>query len=392
MNSNEIESHVREAFSSAKPDILDSILSDSKPHKGEIVDIGAAPRKKRSCTRLLRAAAILLICFVCIGGFSRYNRANAVWATVTLDTDTSAELKLNRDENVISASFTGGDSTLDPESLKGLSAGEAIERIAAAEFESNILNDNENSILITVGGADPETAEDIEGRLSAGLSTSLEEKGLNASVMAQTAVSSEEADSALAALDLSPGRLSLISRIQSAGTELGAEALAEMSINELNLLISCSDMSPEGLDIQGRAGMGLYVDEDTVRLTAGSDLGLGDDSISSLDVRFGFRDGVPVYYVNYDTSIYSYSCILDAVSGSIEESREDFTEEFSNWYNEQDEDVRSWVDENSGSLHDIADAIAGDCRAAVDSCISEIGNLTEGIAETVAGLVDLFLP
>ena len=393
MKSKEIDSRVEKAFCSIKPDILDSVLSDSEKNTGKLVSFcSVPPKKKPRYSKILQTAAMLLICFMFIGGLGLYSRAYAVCSTVNVDMDDSIELMLNCREEVIEAKFRGnGPCNIELQELKGMKAQDAVLKIADTAIENNILDSDENSILISVEGKDEENSLDLSQRLNAEIYSSLDAQGFKASVMSQLLKDDSVSDSALGELNLSPGKMKLVGRVLADNPNLNARLLADMSINELNLMIDCSGSCPEGLYISGSASMGLYLDENSVRLSASSDLGLKDEKLSNFEMSFGFEEGKPVYSISFDAGIYNYNCIVDALSGELEKHNSDYNKEFEAFIEKQDASVRNWIEENKNTVSDWSNAIKNGCKLSENSYIRQFGNLAESVIETVIGIVDLFI-
>lgn len=374
MNSNEVDSRVERAFSSLKPDILDSIISDSKQHTGKIINIEAAKVKKPRYPYYLRTAAVLLVCIMCFGGLGLYGRAYAVKSTVTVDTDSAIELKLNRDEKVIEARALAPDSScmVDSKSLEGLPVENAMDLILDSALANGSISADENSLLLSVESKDVQDARKLSQRLNTELYTSLKDKGFDASVMAQILEENEELSALSSDLNISTGKARLVNSISTGSTEFSTEALAEMSINNLNIILNCVGESPNDLNIIGDASMGLYLDEDAAKLAVESEIGIADEDFRNLEMSLGIENGTLVYSMNFDSGIYNYSCTVDALSGDIYKRSEELSEEFSNWLDQQNEGVRNWVSENSEKLQAFAESSSEDLRSLVVECITDL--------------------
>ena len=122
---------LRSAVSNAAPDVLDNVLHACDHEKGKVIYM--EKKKNRGFTAFAAVAAVFVLLIA--GIFIAKNNglgtsSNALAAVVSLDVNPSIELKVDKDEDVISATGLNADGKkvlegmdLEHTALAGLAAG-----------------------------------------------------------------------------------------------------------------------------------------------------------------------------------------------------------------------------------------------------------------------------
>ena len=110
---------------------------------------------------------------------------------VALDVNPSIELKINKEEEVISAEALNGDAgtILDGMDLKGTKLNVAINALIGSMVKNGYLSDLANSVLVSVENEDREKGAALQQRLTAEIDSILQQNMLEGAVLSQTAVS-----------------------------------------------------------------------------------------------------------------------------------------------------------------------------------------------------------
>ena len=395
MNSKELDKRVEKAFSSVCPDILDSVVTDSRQKKGELTDISEiknqVPAEKHSYSRYLRAAAVLLLCIMTFSVFGLVSKAHAVSSAVIIDVNPSVELKLNSRGRVVDAVCLNSDASVLTEDikLKGLPVDEALELLLDELIAGNYLNSGQNSVLLSVecpGGAD---AGELSDRLNARVYTSLKERGFTPSVLSQTLDSSDsELMSLSEELNISPGKARLISGIKTGGADASLQALSELSINELNLILDCQS-GHEDILSRGSVNAGVYVNADEAVLTAGASVSAEDCPLRNCSVSMSCGEGGLVYSVSFDVGVYHYSCTVDAATGRVSHSSSAYADDFSGWLDGQSSEFRDWISGNIDSVQSLAKEYRGDWKSWLKNRSPDSGIISDIITDSLQGLLDI---
>ena len=101
MKETEINERVKQAFSQATPDILDTILSDCKNQKGTVIDMTEAKSKKKFTKRTAGLVACLALVVGGAFGTQVYRANYAIASTVSLDVNPSIQITVNQKERVL---------------------------------------------------------------------------------------------------------------------------------------------------------------------------------------------------------------------------------------------------------------------------------------------------
>ena len=109
MKDNEINNKIKEAFSHAAPDILDSVLSDCSQKKGTVIYMTENGKSKRRMRLIIGIAACLLLLLGGFAGYRVYDLNYAVDSTVSLDVNPSIEIKVNQKERILDVTALNED-------------------------------------------------------------------------------------------------------------------------------------------------------------------------------------------------------------------------------------------------------------------------------------------
>lgn len=187
--------------------------------------------KKYAKRCALALSAVLSLSLLAACGENEKNRAASY---VGIDVNPSVSLVLDGNGKVISVLADNEDAQvlLYGETLTGLSAGEAAEKIAALSVELGYLNEDNKGVNITVEGK----AGDLEGDIRAAFESAAEEGGLSLTFSSEGTFSAGRKCAAINAeynLDLTVGQFRLISEAKKADGSLTWEVAATMDTSEL---------------------------------------------------------------------------------------------------------------------------------------------------------------
>ena len=239
MTDQELERRLERALSHAAPDDLEGVLSRCETRKGNVIPM------KQTKTPAMRwlAAACLALLLVGGGGGVAYQQAYAVASVVSLDVNPSIELKVNKNEKVLScvglneeaqevlADMGGGAD------LKGTKLDVAVNAIVGSLVRHGYLDSISSAILISVEDKDQNRAAKLQQELTAAVDAVLQEQSANAAVLSQTLTQ----DAALAEQarenNISTGKAALANRVLAINSDLKFDELAVLSVEELKDLI-----------------------------------------------------------------------------------------------------------------------------------------------------------
>ena len=197
MTDHELERRLRTALDHTAPNDLEGVLSRCETGKGTVIDMTNAvetKKKKRRWAPLAAAACLALVLVGGGGGYYYYSANNAVASLVSLDVNPSIQLKVNKNEKVLSATPMNDDGAeiLDGMDLKGTQADVAMYAIIGSLLQHGYVDELANSILITVEDDDQARGEKLQQELTAQADAALANAQVNGAVLAQTLQNSEE--------------------------------------------------------------------------------------------------------------------------------------------------------------------------------------------------------
>ncbi len=160
---------------------------------------------------------------------------------VQLDVNPSVALSLDRENNVLSVYAENEDAQvlLYGEELTGMSAEEAIGRIAQLSVELGYINETNYGVDVLVEGRADEA--EIVASAKAAFTGEAAEKGIEVNISSEgTFTLNRELNAVNAAygLDLGAAQFSLILSAQAADNTLTVEAAAEMDVSELIAIVN----------------------------------------------------------------------------------------------------------------------------------------------------------
>lgn len=310
MDKKRIEENLISAIEAIKPDQLDAIMRDARKLKA--VSHADRQRKKGLTGRLLPIlmAALLVICTLSYYG---YSAANKVSAKVILDVNPSVELQINRAEKVLKATADDADgmAIIAGLDLKGSDIKSALNALIGSMVKQGYLSDLHNSILITVDSKDSQSAMQLSAELSKEVDSLT--KG-SAAILSQALVRDEMQQQLSEKHNISAGKAQLVQKIAESSPLYDAEDIADLSINDLNLINKNSrEVSTSG----SQASQKGYIGTEKAIEIALQHFGLSKSQVTDLEAELDYEFGRMVYEVEFEVADYDYECDVDAVTGAV---------------------------------------------------------------------------
>ena len=308
------------------PNVLDDVLakceSENLIKKKEIKMM----EKQKNKFLIPKLAGALVVIVVCIGGLLLFRNQNRMYdSEIYFDVNPSIELKIDKDREVISAVALNDDGmkVLDNMNLKDADLTVAVNAIIGSMLKNGYLTVTENSILVSVKNKDASKAKALEEEISNDISAILNASSINASILSQAYDDDANAQNLATENNISEGKARLISNIissnitDSKGNLYTFDALKDLSINELNLLVSSKNVTVKDTQKNGEASSSSYITRDSARDIAINAAGVSLDDIRALEVELDADDGRLVYEVEFKSGDSEYDYEIDAKSGEI---------------------------------------------------------------------------
>jgi len=251
MTDRELEQKLARAVERAAPDDLSNVLSRCGDRKGSV--IAMTTKKKTGKIWKAAVAACLALLLMGGGGGAYYYQACAVASVVSLDVNPSIELKVNRNEKVLSCAALNEDAAavlLDMDGgadLVGTKLDVAVNAIVGALVRAGYLDSISSAILISVEDKDQSRAEKLQEELRTIVDQALGHDS-GTEILSQVLTEEPAAEDPTQAFlekyaGISKGKMSLIMKVmQMNGTDqtnstTALDQLCALSVEELSGLL-----------------------------------------------------------------------------------------------------------------------------------------------------------
>ncbi len=328
----DMENKIRHAFEAATPDVLDNILQNCHEQKGTVIPM--TTKKRKNWIPKVAAAAAALVLVLGLGlGFGIYQANCKVVSTVSIDVNPSLELHLNSKNKVVcvDALNEDGRDILGDKQLSGKSLEEAMDDLLGAMIEKGYLNENANSVLVSVDGENEEKSAALKETVNNGVKNCLKGRAFDGSVIAQTLNKNDKLNGKAEQSGISPSKAKLIERILAQDSRYTFEELAKLSINELNLLTESGKLHLDGVTASGSASESKFIGKEAAKTAALTHAELTEADVLRMKVELDFEAGVMVYEVEFHTAKYEYEYDINATTGAVIHSEKET-------HTEQDDD------------------------------------------------------
>ena len=260
---------------------------------------------------LLAAAALVLTGTV---GYGLWNTDKTA-SIVSLDVNPSIEIHVDKDGDVLKTESlnSDGEKVLEGMKLKGADADTAVNAIVGSLLRHGYIDDVANSILLTVEDEDTVRGEKLKEELTEEIHEILSATAINASILSQNMKETKLAKTE----NISEGKATLVENIVDSNETYKAEELADLSVNELNLILSNSKNKVENVEATGKATDAAYIGREKAKETALSHAGVKEADVRELDVEMDYEYKVMVYEVDFASGEYEYDYVIDAKSGEV---------------------------------------------------------------------------
>ena len=345
MNDKELERRLEQALSHAAPNDLEGILARCETQKGNVIPMteknsSKSTGKKRWAPLAVAACLALVLVGGGAGYFHQLN--NAVTSVVSLDVNPSVELKVNKNEKVVSATPQNDDGTviLEGLDLKGVPVDVALNAVIGSLLQHGYVDELANSILITVEDEDVQRGEKLQQELTAQVDAVLTNAQINGAILSQTLQYNQDLSQKAEEYGISAGKAALIqSIVEGSNNTKTFESLVGLTINELNLLYSAQNGTdtqsqegsaviggadaPTGIQVSnniqtsGTASQSAYIGAEAAKSAALQHAGLSSDQVTFLRAEYDYDDGRMIYEVEFHFSSQKYEYEIDASNGQV---------------------------------------------------------------------------
>ena len=311
MKDNQLEKRLSAALEKTAPDDLDGVLSRCKERKGTVI-----PMTKKKTVKIRTMLAAACIALVLIGGGLFYRYTSAVASVISLDVNPSIELRVNKNEKVLSCTPLNDEAQTvladmgSGADLRGTKLDVAVNAIVGGLVRSGYLGDLSSAIMISVEDKDKARAERIQRELTVTVDGVLESSAAKASVLTQTVEQDAALEQQARQNNISTGKAALVNRIIAANGALPFDELAALSVEELKDLL---EAGAPAMPI-GREKAAAIAAAELAKVTAAKALSVETDAE---------LDDIPACYeVDIETADGTeFEYKIDAYTGAVLESK-----------------------------------------------------------------------
>ncbi len=324
MKNDDMKRKIKHAFDSAVPDIKDSVLRAASKEKGKAIMMTNQNNKKKTAKIISGITAAAAAFALLTAGGIHYSSNYVANATVSFDVNPSVELKLSKNQRVLSAEAKNEDGKLilGDMDMENTDIDVAVNALIGSMLQHGYISELANSILITVDG-DEATEAELRDKIMAQVQQLLNNQKIGGAILSQNVEANDELKALAEQYSISVGKAKLISDIVAADETYLFEDLVNLSINELNLIYGKHDHKHNKMESIGQASDDSYIGKDKALQIALDDLGATGTELTKVETELDFDHKQMVYEIEFVYNGMEYEYEINAVTGEILEVETD---------------------------------------------------------------------
>ncbi len=343
MRNDELQAKLKTAFDHAAPDVLDSVLSDiaSGNSDSQPIFIMGGQKTMKNTIRNLTAIAAAAVLLVGGGaGFAVYNNNYKVASTISLDVNPSIEITANKKEDVLAVTALNDDGRkiIGDMDFSGSSIDVTVNALIGSMLREGYLSDLANSILISVEDDDANHGAQLQKKLADDVNAILQVNAFDGAVLSQTVTKGSDAWTLADEYGITAGKAQLVSEIVAGNPVHTFEELANLSINELNLLSTNPTVTTTAESV-GQASDKAYIGSDRAKEIALEHAGYTETAVYGMEVEMDYEKDVMIYEVEFHADAQEYDYDIHAKTGEIVKNH---AERDDDWWNDWNWDDTEW--------------------------------------------------
>lgn len=318
MKNHEIERRLRQAAEQETPDVLDNVLRQLGKEQSmeltlknnNVIEMPAYNKRTNTKTRsrvLHRLTAVAAMVAVVLGLSVGYLNLS-VDSVVAIDVNPSVELKINRNEKILSVNALNEDAklVLDGMNLRNVDLNVAVNAIIGSMLQHGYLGTDDNAIFVSVENNDTNRSQQLSNKLTQEINTLLDSKSVTGRVMAHTLSEDQRLEKLAEDYNISLGKAALADlAVSESGGKLTFDEAVKLSVKEL-----WAAVYPETAE---------FVTLDTAKASALAKAGLKASEVTFVKERLYKQDNAFRYELEMHTPTHKYVCSVDALTGKVVE-------------------------------------------------------------------------
>jgi len=308
----ELEKKISTAFDDIAPDNFDRIYADFQ-QKQKI------RRKKNLYKSIISIAAVFVVVITAVISFDMVKQYNTVDSMIYFDINPSIVLEVNKSEKVLSAQAENKDAkkVLEGLKLKGEDLSEAVDVVINAVVKKGYINKKSNSVLVSVDNKDSKKGEELQKKLSEKVSKTLQKDGVEGAILSQALDKTPETKKLADEHSISEGKTQLINEILKVKEDYTFEALANLSINELNLLCDSGKDIKGHIDANGIASDERYIGKEKAKEIVFNAINIAEEDMVNYECNLILEKGKMLYAITFVVKMRGQQIDIDAINGDV---------------------------------------------------------------------------
>lgn len=313
MTPEKIKEKINKIVQKITPDISEQIILDARKK---------AYQTKKEKTRSFSwkpALIFAMSCLLFVTVIVNKPATPVVAATISLDINPSIEITLDENDKIIEiiGKNEEGISVVEDLDLEGYQVEAALKVLIESLLKHGFLNENANSILVTVDD------EDITDSLMKMINDILVEDNFDGSVVCQNLKDNPDLVKLAETYGISIGRAQLITELIALDETYNIEELAKLNVTQLNLLLGNPENAIPGIKRMGQASQKDYIGEEKAKEIALSSVGAKETEISDYNIEIDYRHRNIVYVIKFVYNNIEYVVMVNGTSGTILECEQE---------------------------------------------------------------------
>ncbi len=343
MKTKKINQSLNNIFEDITPDCFCSIISKIDKEEGAIIKMDSKKEENKIRLPYLKyAMATAFVLLVGVFGVIYYN-SNKVFARINFDVNPSVEIMINNHKKVtgVNAKNEDGKAIINDMDLKGSSLDVATNALIGSMLRLGYIDELKNSILLTVEGKDKTASDNLLVELKSEVNELISAYKVDGSVITQTVVTDNELEQLAEKNNISVGKAKLINEIINSNNLYKFEELAQLSINELNLLITSKKNNVTTVNVTGSASDKAYIGKEKATSIALS--AANAKNVTRLEVELDLENKIMVYEIEFYYNNQEYDYEINATTGAIIKGGKDIDHDDNNDQDDDDDDDKEPV-------------------------------------------------
>ena len=309
MKNKDIKDELYNIFDNLIYSSFNNVADKVKNNKGVVLNM-----KKESNKKLFYGLGLGFACVIMLFMGLIFFRNNSDIAVIGIDVNPSLELSINSKNKVVSVNTNNDDAikVIGDMNLKGTDVLVAMNAIFGSMVKNGYINDNENSILISLVHGEYNV-----NKLANDVYSQLQNEKVNSSILTLNTNTNDYDNELSKKYNISVSKVKLIKSIINKNSLYKFEDLCKLSTNDLNILANSSINKNDEVSTIGSASTSKYISIDNVKDIVFKHAKVENKNVTNLEIEYDYENGNMIYDVEFHCNNIEYDYEVDAVSGKI---------------------------------------------------------------------------